>query len=80
VLMILILVIYTMETVEQVFGWYGIFLAFIKYRGSDDEALAVFISSPDTPLSLLYMGAVNALFSTLRLVIADSIMVFVLIL
>jgi hypothetical protein len=75
VLMVLLLVMYVNQTVQVAFIWYFGWLAYVKYSGSNDQALAVFYSSEETPLTELYITAVYLLLTTLRLGIADSIMV-----
>ena len=74
-LMTLVLAMYVNETVVAALNWYLGWLAFVKYSGSNDQALAVFFFSEETPRTVLYMNDVAVLVATLRLGIADSIMV-----
>ena len=73
--MILIFVMYINETALVAFNWYFGWLAYVKYSGSNDQALAVFSASDETPLTVLHIFGVTFLLATLRLGIADSIMV-----
>ena len=73
--MTLILVMYIIESAMVSVNWYMGWLGYVKYSSSNDQALAVFVPSEETPLTVLYMIAVVSLLGTLRLGIADSIMV-----
>jgi hypothetical protein len=75
VLMILILIMYIIESAVVAVVWYFGWLAYVKYSGSEDQAAAIFWSSEETPLIVLYMDAATSLLATLKLGIADSIMV-----
>jgi hypothetical protein len=75
VLMNLILVMYINETALVSLNWYRGWLGYVKYSSSEDQVVAIFATSEETPLTELYMFAVTNLFTTLRLGIADSIMV-----
>jgi hypothetical protein len=75
VLMALILVMYINESALTALNWYLGWLAYVKYSGSEDQAAAIFLLSEETPLTVLYIGGVTYLLTTLRLGIADSIMV-----
>ena len=79
VLMILILAMYINETVLITLNWYLDWLAYVKYSGSEDQAAAMFIPSEETPLIVLNMIGVSYILRTIRLGIADSIMVICLI-
>ena len=74
--MILILAMYINETVMVVLDWYLAWLAYVKYGGSNDRALSVILLSEESPLTVINIVAVNNLFVTVRIGIADSIMVF----
>jgi hypothetical protein len=79
--MILILVMYANQTVVVAINWYLEWLAlFVTYSGSKDQAVIVYDVSEETPLTVLNIIGVSSLFLTVRLGIADSIMVFDLIL
>jgi hypothetical protein len=73
--MILILVMYINESALIAIYWYLRWLAYVKYSGSEDQAAAIFRPSEETPLTVLYLGAVTSLLTTVKLGIADSIMV-----
>jgi hypothetical protein len=73
VLMILILVMYISETARVALDWYLGWLTYITFSGSDEQAVAGFLISEETPLNI---AAVGALLVTIKLSIADSIMVF----
>jgi hypothetical protein len=75
VLMILILVMYTNESAQVAVNWYMGWLACVKYSSSADQAVAIYSPSEETPLTVVYMQAGTTLLGTLRLGIADSIMV-----
>jgi hypothetical protein len=73
--MILILTMYISQTVRVALDWYGGWLTYVKYSGSNDQALATIIISEESPLILIDTFAVENLFITVSLGIADSIMV-----
>jgi hypothetical protein len=75
VLMILIFVMYTIESALVAVNWYLGWLAYVKHSSSEDQAAAIFWASQETPLTVLNMFAVTFLLGILRLGIADSIMV-----
>jgi hypothetical protein len=75
VLMVLILVMYINESALAALNWYWGWLGYVKYSGSEDQAEAIFLPSEETPLTVLHMYAVAKLSVTLKLGIADSIMV-----
>jgi hypothetical protein len=75
VLMILILVIYINQSTLIAVNWYRGWLGYVKYSGSEDQAVAIFLPMEETPLTVLYMYAVTSFITTLKLGIADSIMV-----
>jgi hypothetical protein len=76
VLVILVLAMYINETALVALNWYLGWLQCVKYGGSNDHELAIFSISAETPLTVLNLGAVVDLLVTVRLSIADSIMVF----
>ena len=73
--MILILVMYINESALVALNWYLGWLAYVKYSSSNDQALAVFFLSEETPSTVLNITSVTLLLRSLRLGIADSIMV-----
>jgi hypothetical protein len=73
--MMLIAAMYINQSIIISIDWYLSWLAYIRYGGLP-EALAIFDQTEDTPLTVLYLTAVTALLITIRLGIADSIMVF----
>jgi hypothetical protein len=73
--MVLILIMYINETALVTLDWYMSWLTYVKYSGLEDQAAAVIVTSEDTPLTTFYMIGVANLLTTLRLSIADSIMV-----
>jgi hypothetical protein len=75
VLMIPIFVMYINESALTVVHWYFGWLAYVKSSGSEDQAAAIVWASEETPLTVLYLFAVTNLLTTLKLGIADSIMV-----
>jgi hypothetical protein len=75
VLMVLILVMFINESALAALDWYCGWLAYVEYSGSEDQAAAIFMPSEETPLTVLDMVAITSLLTTLRLGIADSIMV-----
>jgi hypothetical protein len=75
VLMILILVMYINQSALVAVIWYLGWLAYVKHSGSEDQATAIFLPSEETPLTVLNITAVTTLLVTLKLGIADSIMV-----
>jgi hypothetical protein len=78
VLLILILIMYLNEIVLVALNWYLEWLTYVKYSGSEDQATAILFTSEETPLTVLYIIAVTSLLATLRLGVADSIMVLTL--
>ena len=74
--MMLIGAMYINQTIDISIQWYLSWLAYIKYGGFP-EAVAFTYQTEDTPLTVLYLIAVLNLLITIRVGIADSIMVFV---
>jgi hypothetical protein len=75
VLMVLIVLMFVLQTISNVCNWYITWLAFIYYGDAPDQALDALRVDETTSLSLLVIGSMFDLISTLRLAIADSIMV-----
>jgi hypothetical protein len=77
VLMVLIFIMYINESALAALNWYLGWLAYVKYSGSDDQAAAISIywTSTETPSTVLNIDGVTYLLATLRLGIADSVMV-----
>jgi hypothetical protein len=74
VLVVLILAMHINESALLALNWYWGWLAYVKYSGSTDS-LALFVTSEETPLIVLYTSAADNLLLTFKLGIADSIMV-----
>ena len=74
--LILILVMYINQTILVAFTWYTGWLAYVKYSSSNDQALAMISPSEESPSTVLNLDAVAVLLASIRLGIADSIMVF----
>jgi hypothetical protein len=75
--MMLISAMYINQTIDISIQWYLSWLAYVKYGGSSG-AMAFLYQTEDTPLTVLYLIGVQSLLMTIRLGIADSIMVFLL--
>ena len=74
VLTVLIVAMYIDQTIHVGISWYLSWLTYYKYAGSS-KALAVFLETKDTPLTVLNLTAMTNLLITIRLGIADSILV-----
>ena len=74
IVMVLIALMFVIQTIRSGCGWYRGWLGFIKLGGTSDDALYVLEGGEPTP-GLITTGAVEDLTATLRLGIADSIMV-----
>ena len=75
--MMLIGAMYINQTIDISIQWYLSWLAYVKYGGSSG-AMAFVYQTEDSPLTVLYLIGVQSLLITIRLGIADSIMVFLL--
>jgi hypothetical protein len=75
VLMILVAAMYINQTAIVSTDWYTSWLAYIQDGGSIDQTLAVLLEEENTPLTVLWLIAVSYLLITIRVGIADSIMV-----
>jgi hypothetical protein len=75
VLMGLIFLMFSLQTIHNVCGWYTVWLGFIYYGDAPDQALDALEVDELTSLSLQVVGSMTGLLTTLRLAIADSIMV-----
>ena len=73
--MTLIVAMYINQAIHVSINWYLSWLAYIKYGGSS-EAMAMFTQTEEIPLTVIILFAVENLLVTIRLGIADSIMVF----
>ena len=71
----LIASMYVNQSIYISIKWYLSWLGYIKYGGSN-EAVTVFYQTEDTPVPVLKLIAAATLLETIRLGIADSIMVF----
>jgi hypothetical protein len=76
VLMMLLFVMYINQSVLAALNWYLAWLAYVKYSASNDQALAVYLPSEETPLRVLNITATINFLAIFRLGVADSIMVF----
>jgi hypothetical protein len=74
VLMGLIVLMFALQTIHNICNWYITWLGFIYYGDAPDQALNALEVDP-TSLSLLVVDAIFILLATLRLAIADSVMV-----
>ena len=75
VLMGLIVLMFTIQTVHNACNWYTAWLGFIYYSTTPDQALDALEVDGLTNLSLYIINSINDLLTTSRLAIADSIMV-----
>ena len=75
--MMLIVAMYVNQSILISINWYLSWLSHIKYGGVP-EAVAFLYQTEDTPFTLLYLIGTENLLVTIRLAIADSIMVLVL--
>jgi hypothetical protein len=75
VLMGLIVLMFVLQTVHNVCEWYTTWLGFIYYSNAPDQALDALAENPLSGLSLFVVSSMNDLLATLRLAIADGIMV-----
>jgi hypothetical protein len=74
VLMGLIVLMFALQTIDNICNWYIVWLGFIYYDNAPDQALGA-LQMDETVLSLRVVGSMTDLLITLRLAIADSIMV-----
>jgi hypothetical protein len=74
VLMGLIVLMFGLQTIHNVCQWYIVWLGFIYYGDAPDQALDA-LEGDGARLSLRVVGSMLYLLTTLRLAIADSIMV-----
>jgi hypothetical protein len=65
---------FVVQTIHNVCSWYTIWLGFIKYDGRSDQAINALLGVEDTPANIAITG-LQDLLTTLRIGIADSIMV-----
>jgi hypothetical protein len=75
VLMGLIMLMFAIQTIDNIGNWYIAWLGFIYYSNAPDQALDALVVDGVTSLSLRVVGSMFDLLLTLRLAIADSIMV-----
>ena len=66
---------YINESAQIALNWYTGWLGYVKYSSSNDQALAVFLLSEETPLAVLNINGVTTFLIIVRLGIADSILV-----
>jgi hypothetical protein len=74
--MMLIAAMYINQSILASINWYMSWLAYIKY-GDSSDAVSVLNGAEDTPVTVLYLLAVQALLGSIKVGIADSIMVFI---
>jgi hypothetical protein len=73
VLMGLIVLMFALDTIVQAFGWYITWVGFIYYDNTPEQALDALENQGG--LSLLIAGSTSVLLTTLKMAIADGIMV-----
>ena len=71
----LIVLMFSLQTVRNACSWYTTWLGFIYYSNAPDQALHALEKNGITSLTLHALVSMNILLTTLRLAIADSIMV-----
>ena len=71
----LIVLMFALQTVHGACNWYTTWLSFIYYSNVPDQALDALQADELTSLSLDVIGSMGDLLTTLRLAIADSIVV-----
>ena len=74
VLMGLIVLMFALQTIHNICNWYITWLGLIYYSDAGDQALDA-LEVDGAKLSLRIVGSLVDLLTTLRLAIADSIMV-----
>jgi hypothetical protein len=74
-LMGLIVLMFVLQTIDNICDWYIAWLGFIFYGDASDQGLDALQVDGGTSLSLLVVGSMLDLLVALRLAIADSIMV-----
>jgi hypothetical protein len=74
VLLGLIVLMFTLQTIHIICDWYIVWLGFIQYGDAPDQALDA-LEEDGAKFSLRIVGSMTALLTVLRLCIADSIMV-----
>jgi hypothetical protein len=79
VLIMLIAAMYINQSITISIDWYSSWLVYIKYGGSSD-AVSVSYAMEYTPVTVLNLFAAKALLESIKVGIADSIMVYILIL
>jgi hypothetical protein len=70
----LITLMFVLQTILHVILWYQAWFAFIKHGNTPDDVLAALVMADPTATNIA-IGTLNDLLGTLRMVIADSIMV-----
>jgi hypothetical protein len=75
VLMGMIVLMFALQTVHNACEWYTTWLGFIYYSNAPDKALGALEGDERITLSLWVIGSMGDLLTTLRLVIANSIVV-----
>jgi hypothetical protein len=75
ILMALIVLMFTLQTIESACGWYIKWLGFIYYDDAPDQALEALEGQAPPNTTVWAVEATVNMLVTLRLAIADSIMV-----
>jgi hypothetical protein len=78
VLIMLIAAMYISQSITISMDWYLSWLAYIKYGGSSDAVSVAYVTE-DTPVTVLNLSAAIVLLESIKVGIADSIMVYILI-
>jgi hypothetical protein len=71
----LIMLMFTLQTIHNICDWYIVWLGFIHYEDAPDQALDALELDGAASISLRVAGSMVNLLTTLKLAIADSIMV-----
>jgi hypothetical protein len=75
VLMGLIILMFALQTIHNICDWYQTWLGFIYYSNAPDQALDALEENSQASHSIYIITSMENLLTTLRLAIADSIMV-----
>jgi hypothetical protein len=75
VLMGLIVLMFALQTIHNVCDWYLAWRGFVYYGDAPDQALDTLEGNEETSHSIYVAVSIECLLTTLRLAIADSIMV-----
>jgi hypothetical protein len=75
VLLWLIVLMFALQTIDSICGWYIAWLGFVHYGDNLDQAVSALQVDEEISFSLHVLASMVDLLATLRLAIADSIMV-----